>query len=128
MTKVANRSRRLAAKLKEILLGIQNRQSQIEAVMANDELDSEQKEAIVEKIRLRIGQDHAAANRMQARKQELAYEDTRPVQSAPRARGFISHSDVLVDSGRDTKWTRLSRRECKCSRAFFAVQEAYGCR
>lgn len=127
MNKVGNRSRRLAAKVKALLGSVKEREQQIAAVQANDELDAEQKASLVTRLRAFVGNVHAQANRLDARRKELAYEDRSP-NAAVRSQtpGFISHTEILLE--RDTKWTRLNRRECKCGRAFYAVQEAYAAR
>jgi hypothetical protein len=130
MKKIANRSRRLASKLREILLGIQNRESQIQAVQANAELGAEEKESLIARLRSMVSAERIKANRLDSRKRELAYEDIRPnPANREQATRFLSHTDVLTDDRKNpTRWTRLSRRECKCARAFFSLQEAYGAR
>jgi hypothetical protein len=124
--KSGNRSRRLSAKLREILLGIKNREAQIEAVQANEELGAPDKETLVAKMRNQIGADRVAANRLEKRKRELAYEDRSPVSAAPRGAAICipSHASVIQESG-PAKWTRISRREWCAARSFFAVRDAF---
>jgi hypothetical protein len=125
--KVGNRSRRLAAKLREILLGIKDRESQIQAVASNTDLSAEDRDALVGRLRSMVAAARSAANRLSYRQKELAHTDTRPVTAdSKRGTHFVSHTDVLTDDRKNpTKWTQLSRRQCKCTRAFFAVAEAY---
>lgn len=128
-TKIGNRSRRLAAKIRDLLATAKDRESQIGAILANDELSAEQKDAVVGRVRESIKANRSQANRLESRKQELAYSDTKGAAPTPTPERFLSHAEVLTDSREHpTRWARLSRRQCKCARAFFAVQEAYGAR
>jgi hypothetical protein len=122
MKKIGNRSRRLSAKLREILLGIKSSEAQIAAVMADAELDAENKTAIVEKIRERVSQSRVAANRLEKRKQELAYEDRSPVAAVRGQTRAIPTHTREIEHG---KWVEISVNQASCARAFFAVQECY---
>jgi len=108
---------------------VKNLESQVEVIQANEELSVEAKVQIIARLRERVALDRAAANRLSARKQELAYEDPNPISTRDTATHFISHTEVLTDSrSNPSRWTQISRRECVAARAFFSLQEAYAAR
>lgn len=130
VSKAGNRSRRLAAKLREILLGVKDREQQIQAVLANEELSAEAREALAAKLREAVCAARVRANRISTRKQELAYEDRRPATSVRNhVRTFPTHTMQYTDEkSHPLRWVRISRRGASAVRAFFAVQEAYAAR
>lgn len=124
--KAGNRSRRLSAKLREILLGIKSREQQIEAMLANEELDAETKASLVSKIRENISASRSTANRLEKRKQEVSYEDRSPLAAAPRgAKMCIPFYTSAIQEDHSSKWTRISRRTPSSVRAFFAVSDMF---
>lgn len=122
-----NRARRICAKLRNLFHTLKSFDEQIAAVQFNDELDAEQKDALVKKI-----QQHSAAlqskkNTLERRKSELAFEDVDPIPAfRTGATHFATYTTVIPERASDEiRRVKLSRRECKCYRAFFAVADAY---
>lgn len=129
--KIGNRTRRLASKIKALLQSTKDVEQRISAVMENDELSAEDKATTIDRLRMLAASGHQQANRLKNRQRELAYEDRAPNAAAPRGQDgnhFPSHTDVLLDRGNATKWMPVSRRQCKCSRAFHTVVSAYAAR
>jgi hypothetical protein len=121
-----NRARRICAKLKNLFHTIKSYEERIAAVQFNDELDAEEKATLVGRLQSAQKLFHAQKNTLEKRQKELAYTDVDPIPSFRNgATHFAPETVTVPDERNQTRTVQVSRRECKCTRAFFALAEAY---
>jgi hypothetical protein len=123
-----NRARRICAKLRTILHALKSHDEQIAAIQFNEELSTEEKDVAIRGIQNQSKIFAAKKNTLEKRAKELAYEDTNPVAAAARGTGFsmLTHTEVIPERASDSaRRTRISRRQCKCTRSFFSVIDCY---
>ena len=121
-----NRARRICAKLKNLFHTIKSFEEQIAAIQFNDELDPIEKEQLIKKIQQHSASLQLKKNSLEKRKSQLAFEDVDPMPSfRSGATHFAPETVTVPDERNQTRTVQVSRRECKCTRAFFALAEAY---
>jgi len=122
-----NRARRICAKLKTLFHTIRSYEERIAAVQFNEELDAEEKASLV--ARLQNDQKHHQSKRitLEKRQKELAYTDVDPVAAfRTGATHFATHTTIIPERASDScRRVQVTRKQCKCSRAFFAVADCY---
>lgn len=121
-----NRARRICAKLRGLLHTLKTNEERIAAIQFNEELGAEEKTALIKKIQEQTKALATHKNRLENRAKDLAFEDTRPNPATRNGTHFVTHTEVIPERVSDEpRWTRISRRQPKCNRAFFTLQEAF---
>ena len=121
-----NRARRICAKLKSLFHTIKSFEERIAAVQFNDELGAEEKAALINRLQNDQKHHQSKKNTLEKRQKELAYADVDPVPAfRSGATRFAAETVTVPDERNQTRTVQISRRECKCTRAFFSVAECY---
>lgn len=124
-----NRARRICAKLRNTLHTLKTNDERIAAIQFNDELGAEERAALVSKLQETAKQLQSRKNTLEKRQKELAYEDKDGIQSVPgfKPSHFAVETERLLGPGEHgpARMVQISRRACKCTRAFFSVAESY---
>ena len=121
-----NRARRICAKLRNTLHTLKTNEERIAAIQFNDELGAEEKAALVKQLQEASKLLQSRKNTLEKRQKELAYEDVDGIQSVPgfKPSHFAVETEQLAERG-PARMVQISRRACKCTRAFFAVQDCF---
>lgn len=121
-----NRARRICANLRSTLHTLKTNEERIAAIQFNEDLGAEEKVALIKHLQDSSKALHSRKNRLEARKSQLAFEDVDGTPTLAQPTHFLSHTEVIPDRASDEAlWRQISRRQCKCARAFFTLQEAY---